>query len=86
MIGQKGTHILYTHTAQDILLAVKLLCVMTVILPHRWLSRLSMAVAGYSEQEKIRQDQGEISHRLFAVLQRILSLLQVAGLHLYKTP
>uniref|UniRef100_A0A8C3B1Y7 PH domain-containing protein n=1 Tax=Cyclopterus lumpus TaxID=8103 RepID=A0A8C3B1Y7_CYCLU len=29
----------------------------TVILPRRWLSRLSMAVAGYSEQEKVRQDQ-----------------------------
>ncbi|XP_035768583.1 connector enhancer of kinase suppressor of ras 2-like [Neolamprologus brichardi] len=29
-----------------------------VVLPHRWLSRLSMAVAGYSEQqEKMRQDQ-----------------------------
>lgn len=41
-----------------------------------------MAVAGYSEQEKIRQDQGEISHRL---LQRILRLLQVAGQQLYKT-
>uniref|UniRef100_A0A674MNP8 Connector enhancer of kinase suppressor of Ras 2 n=1 Tax=Takifugu rubripes TaxID=31033 RepID=A0A674MNP8_TAKRU len=28
----------------------------------RWLSRLSMAVAGYSEQEKICQDQGEIKY------------------------
>uniref|UniRef100_A0A8C4IYK2 Connector enhancer of kinase suppressor of ras 2 n=1 Tax=Dicentrarchus labrax TaxID=13489 RepID=A0A8C4IYK2_DICLA len=28
----------------------------------RWLSRLSMAVTGYSEQEKIRQDQGEINY------------------------
>lgn len=44
-----------------------------------------MAVAGYSEQEKIHQDQGEISHRLFTVLQRILHLLQVAGQQLYKT-
>lgn len=57
---------------------------MTIILPHRWLSRLSMAVTGYSEQEKIRQDQGEISHRLFwkGVC---LRLLQVAGQQLYKT-
>lgn len=41
-------------------------CVISVILPHRWLSRLSMAVAGYSEQEKMRQEQGEISHRAFS--------------------
>lgn len=39
-----------------------------------------MAVAGYPEQEKICQDQGEISHRR---LQKV-SLLQAAGQRLYK--
>lgn len=39
-----------------------------------------MAVAGYSEQEKIRQDQGEISHCC-----KTLRLLQVAGQQLHKT-
>lgn len=37
-----------------------------------------MAVAGYSEQEKICQDQGEISHRRCVTLQR------AAGQQLHK--
>lgn len=37
------------------------------VISHRWLSRLSMAVVGYLEPEKIRQEQGEISHRLTIV-------------------
>ena len=66
--------LMHTHTqAQDVLMGVNLPCVMTLILPHRWLSRLSMAVAGYSEQEKICTDQGEFSHcKTFVVCYRSL--------------
>lgn len=65
LVNQLNTHT-RTHTlVWDVSLDVELLCVSAVVLPHRWLSRLSMAVAGYSEQqEKMRQDQGEISHSL----------------------
>lgn len=56
--GQRRTH---SHTNTE---AHACCCCASRLLPlsHRWLSRLSMAVAAFSEQEKIRQDQGEISH------------------------
>lgn len=68
--GEKEKH---THEQDHVFFVLE--CVTNVFLPHRWLSRLSMAVAGYSEQEQMRQDQGEISHRACSSSCRNLFLL-----------